>query len=180
MKIVDPTNYQAILEDNELGLNYRSEVSQGFFEHIKNLIDTYSGKDVQDKYVYPQELAEIRNFFLGFQVVYFKVGNENIANDSEDHATIRRNEQTVISNFTMYLDELRREKAYGEYATNLADGITTSYHKLIETFPKANYGAMLKTAKAMEAKVQTPEIKSALSGLITKLESIQPKADPPA
>ena len=178
-KIVDPQNYEAILEDSELGLNYRSEVSQKFFEHIRYIMDLYSAMDVQDKFVYAEELAEMKTFSIGFQIVYFRVGNENIASESDDRATIRKNEQTIIGNFNTYLEGLRREKAYGPYAANLAEGITTHFTRLIETFPNANYSGMLATAKSMQGKVETPEIKNALSGLIAKLESIQSKtADP--
>jgi len=118
-------------------------------------------------------------FFLGFQIVYFSVGNENIASQSDDQSTIRKNEQTVIGNFNRYLEDLRREKSYGPYAANLAEGITKHFTKLIETFPNANYTGMLGTARAILGKVQTPEIKNALSELIAKLESMQSKkADP--
>jgi hypothetical protein len=178
-KIVDPQNYEAILEDSELGLNYRSEVSQEFFEHIGYIMDLYEGMDVQDKFIYAEELAEMRKFSLGFQIVYFRVGNENIANQSDDRNTMRKNEQTIIRNFNNYLEGLRREKAYGPYAANLGEGITTHFSKLIETFPNANYSGMLATAKSMQAKVVTPEIKKALSELIARLESMQSKtADP--
>jgi hypothetical protein len=178
-KIIDRQNYEVILEDSELGLNYRSEVSQEFFERIRDIIELYGGMDIQDKFVYAEELAEMRNFFLGFQVVYFRLGNENIANQSDDQSTIRSNEQTVIGNFITFLEDLRREKAYGPYAANLGEGIATHFAKLIETFPKGNYTGMLATAKTIQAKVQTPEIKKALSDLIAKLELMQSKkADP--
>lgn len=142
-------------------------------------MELYSGMDVQDKFIYAEELAEMRKFFLGFQIVYFRVGNENIANQSDERNTMRRNKQTIIGNFNSYLEGLRREKAYGPYAANLGEGITTHFTKLIETFPNANYKGMLSTAKAMQGKVETPEVKKALSGLIAKLESIQNKTTDP-
>lgn len=179
-KIVDQKNYMAILEDTELGLNYRSEISQKFFDHIKDIMELYDGMDVQDKFIYAEELAEMRKFFLGFQIVYFRVGNENIASQSDDRGTIRRNEQTVIGNFNNYLEDLRHERSYGAYAANLAEGITTHFTKLIETFPNANYKGMLATAKTLQGKVQAPEIKNALSELIAKLESMQSKKPDPA
>jgi hypothetical protein len=179
-KIVDPENYEAILDDPELGLNYRSEVSQEFFVRIQNIAEVYGGMDIQDKFIYAEELAEIRKFFLGFQIAYFRVGNENIASQSDDRSTIRRNEQTIIDNFSSYLEELRREKAYGPYAANLAESIDIHFNKLIQTFPNASYDGMLSTAKSIQAKIQTPEIKKALSALIAKLESMQSKAADPA
>jgi hypothetical protein len=174
-KIVDPQNYMALLDDPELGLNYRSEVSQDFFDYIKDIAELYSGTDIQDKFIYAEELAEIKKFSLGFQIVYFRVGNENIANHSDDRATIRRNEQTVVDNFNLYLEDIRRESYYGSYASNLADGIAIHFTKLIETFPNANYAGMLSAAKTVQQKVKTPEIKSALSDLIAKLEVKQSK-----
>jgi hypothetical protein len=174
-KIIDKQNYLSLLEDAELGLRYRNEVSQGYFEYIIDIIKLYSGMDVQDKFIYAQELIELRKFFLDFQIVYFRVGNENIADKSDDRNTIRKNEQTIIGNFENYLENLREEKAYGSYAPDLADGITIQFAKLIETFPNANYSGMLATAKTMQQKVVTPEIKAVLSQLIIKLELKQPK-----
>lgn len=107
------------------------------------------------------------------------MGNENIASQSDDSSTIRRNEQTVIENFNHYLEDLRREKAYGPYASNLAEGITTHFTRLIEIFPNADYAGMLGTAKTINEKVQTPEIKQALSALIARLGSIQKKNSEP-
>jgi hypothetical protein len=178
-KIIDPQNYTSVLEDNELGLNYRSKISGEFFEHIRDITEIYGKMDVQDKFVYAEELAEIKNFFLGFQIVYFRLGNEHIASESDDRGTIRKNEQTIIGNFDSYLDDLRHEKAYGQYAVKLADGINTHFTKLIDTFPKANYSGLLATAKALQEKVVTSEIKTALSNLITKIESTQPKVAEP-
>lgn len=178
-KIVDRENYSTILEDPELGLNYKSKVSQEFFERIRDIAEIYGVMDVQDKFVYAEELAEIRSFFMGFQIVYFRIGNENIASQSDDSSTIKRNEQTLLGNFNSYLENLRREKAYGQYAVNLAEGIATHFPKLIETFPNADYTEILNTAKAFHGKVQTAEIKNALSELIKKLESMQNKAVDP-
>ncbi|NBW38197.1 MAG: hypothetical protein EBR30_24875 [Cytophagia bacterium] len=172
-KIITPQNYEVVLEDSELGLNYRNEVSQKFFDHIRSIIDLYGQMDVQDKFVYAEELAELRNFFLGFQIVYFKIGNENIANQSDDRQTIKRNEQTIINNFNSYLEDLRREKTYGNHAAILGKGVSTHFSKLIMTFPTADYSGMLAKAKAIREKVQTPEIQQALSELITKIESLQ-------
>lgn len=175
-KIVDPQNDTTVLEDSELGLNYRYEVGHKYFEHINDLIKVYSVMDRQDKYIYAEEFAELRAFFLGYQIVSFKVGNENIASKSDDKSTIQANERTIVSNFNNFLDDLREEKQYGDYAVNLAEAVNTHFPKLIETFPNANYSGMLSMAKSVHGKVQTPEIKQALADLIVKLEAKQPKA----
>jgi hypothetical protein len=174
-KIVDPQNYTTLLEDSELGLTYRSEVSQKYFEHIKDVLDVYNVMDRQDMFIYAQELAELRSFFLGFQIVYFRVGNENIASKSDDKATMRSNEQAIIRNFNNFLEDLREEKQYGEHAAILAESVNTHFSKLIETFPNANYSSMLSMARSVQEKVQTPEIKKALADLIVKLEAKQAK-----
>lgn len=170
-KIVDPRNYEAVLEDTELGLTYRSKMSGEFFDRFKYILELYSAMDVQDQYIYPEEFATFKNFFLGFQVAYFRVGNESIASRTGDSTTIRMNERTVISNFTSHLEELRREKSYDVHATKLADGISIHFAKLLETFPTADYSSMLTEAKEAQKVVQTPEIKTALAGLISKIES---------
>lgn len=174
-KIVDPQNYTSVLEDSELGLTYRNEVSRKYFEHIKDLVEVYYAIDRQDNYIYAEELAELRAFFLGYQIVSFRIGNENIATKSEDKSTIQANERTIVSNFNNFLDDLREEKQYGEYAVNLAEAVNTHFPKLIETFPNANYSGMLSMAKSVQARVQTPEIKKALADLIVRLEAKQPK-----
>jgi hypothetical protein len=179
-KIVDPQNYTTVLDDSELGLTYRTEVSHKYFEHIKDVVGIYYGMDRQDKYVYAEELAALRGFFLGFQIVHFRIGNENIASKSDDKSIIKSNEQAIISNFNSFLDDLTEEKQYGEHAANLADAVSTHFPKLIETFPTANYSGMLSMAKNVQGKVQTPEIKKALTDLIVKLEAKQPKPVDPA
>src|SRR5688572_24425643 len=59
-KLVDPQNYQVILDDTELGLNHRNEVSSAFFAEYQDLEKAYRVMDIQDKYVYAQELIEIQ------------------------------------------------------------------------------------------------------------------------
>ncbi|MCI0751394.1 MAG: hypothetical protein L0Y35_06115, partial [Flammeovirgaceae bacterium] len=59
------------------------------------------------------------------------------------------------------------------YAPLLADGISVHFFKLIETFPKANYGQMLDKANLILEKTQVEEIKLALTSLIKKLESLK-------
>ena len=62
-KLVDHQNYDVLLDDTELGLNYRSEVSQEFFDQSRDLSKIYTAMDIQDKYVYPEELIEATKFF---------------------------------------------------------------------------------------------------------------------
>lgn len=178
-KLVDAQNYLVVADDKELGLNYKNEVTKEFFHKYRDLYDTYKGMDVQDKYIYPEELIAVEKFGLGLQIYYFKLGNDRIAEqaDAADSTDTKRvlttNRQTIIGNFNLYLDNVKDEKRFGAYAPSLAEGITTHFFKLIETFPDANYGEMLAKAKGMSAKTQVPEIKTALEGLVSKIESMK-------
>ncbi len=176
-KLLDPQNYEVVLDDTELGLNHRNDVSQAFFDKIQDMEKAYSKMDVQDKYVYAQELIEMHKFGLGFQLKYFKLGNERILaqSDAPDAARtkeiITSNDQTIVRNFTIYLDHIGDEKYYEPYAPLLAEGITTHFFSLIEQYPNANYDGMLNKANLILKKVQTQELKTALTSLINRLES---------
>jgi hypothetical protein len=178
-KLTDPQNYEVILDDPELGLNYKNKVSQEFFDQYQKMNDPYGQMDVQDKYVYPEELIAIAKFVLGFQIKYFSLGNEVIKSQSDSPESSRTqnilssNEQTIIQNFGLYLDLVKDEKHFSSHAHLLADGITTHFFKLIETFPNANYDGMRNKASALATKTEVPEIKAALTNLVNKLESIK-------
>ena len=178
-KLVDQQNFEVILDDTELGLNHRNEVSQAFFDRYQDMERGYAVMDVQDKYVYAQELIEIHKFGLAVQLKYFKLGNDRILeeSDSPDAARtkeiIASNEQALIKNYIIYLEHVSDEKRYGSHAPSLAEGLTKYFFKLLETYPKANYDAMLNKANLVAKKIQTPELKSALSSLITKLETLK-------
>ena len=173
-KLLDPENYRVVLEDPELGLNHRAEVSEKFFEEMKNLADTYEGMDVQDKFVYGAEFAEIEKFTLGLQIVYFKLGNdrilENASNVNDVKSTIRSNENTIVKNYLIYLDLMAKEKYFGDHADLLAEGITEHFNKLVDTFPEANFAPILNKAKEVVPKVSSAPNKSALEALIKRLE----------
>jgi hypothetical protein len=176
---VDPQNYLVVVNDTELGLNYKNDVVDEFFQQYKDLNDFYSGMDVQDKYVYAEELVAIEKFGLGLQIHYFRLGNERIiensdAPDSEGTKNIlTSNKRTIVRNFNLYLENIKDEKRFSTFAPLLADGITMHFFKLIETYPDANYGEMLEKAKNISAKTQVPELKSALNSLISRLESMK-------
>lgn len=181
-KLLDAENYRVILDDTELGLNFKNDMSQEFFDHYKDLSKVYSKMDIQDKYIYPEELVEIEKFGLGLQIQYFNLGNERIKIESDSpesaatQGVLRRNEQTIIKNFNLYLDHIKDERYFSSYASSLADGINTQFFKLIETFPEANYDVMLNKTSAMSSKTQVPEIKTALANLVAKLESLKKPA----
>jgi hypothetical protein len=181
-KLSDPTNYEVVLTDPELGLNHKAEVAQKFFEEYRNLVELYGGMDRQDLYVYPEELIAVENFGLGLQLHYFKLGNDRIKQQSDkpdDLSTlniIQSNEQTILKNFNNYLDNINEEKSFSTFAPQLADGINTHFTRLPEMFPDADFSITINKAELMLEKAQGKEIKEALTNLIAKLKSLK-KAD---
>jgi uncharacterized lipoprotein YehR (DUF1307 family) len=176
-KLVDPQNYEVIIDDPELGLNHKNDIAEEFFNHYRDLNKIYRKMDIQDKYIYPQELIEIEKFGLGLEVKYFKLGNDKIAEQSNTPESskvfVNRNVEVLIQNFTLYLDDINNEKSFGAFAPLLADGINVHFFKLIETYPNGNYSAMLTRANFLLKKTQVTEINQALTNLVNKLESIQ-------
>jgi len=181
-KLVDAENYKVVLEDPELGLTFKTESSEKFFMQYKSMSNLYRVMDRQDKYVYPEELIEVDKFGLGVQVRYFALGNERIKKESDSpdaRATkevLNSNEQTIIKNFNVYLEHIEDEARFGSSASLLADGITTHFFELIDSFPDANYAAMATKAAAMKEKTQNNELKTALESLLAKIESLQKPA----
>jgi hypothetical protein len=175
-KLLDKTNYEVVLDDPELGMNYKNEVAQKFFEQYRDLVQHYAIMDIQDKYIYPEELIEIEKFGLDLQIKYFKIGNDRIKEQSDSPESertlevLKSNEQTIIKNFNGYLDNINDEKSFGEYAPNLAEGISVYFPKLHETFPTANFSVMINKAKLMLNKTKVEENKSALIKLIEMLK----------
>jgi hypothetical protein len=173
-KLLDPENYKVILEDPELGVKYKSEISTEFFDRYKNLVEVYSTMDQQDNYVYADELAEIFKFGLGLQILYFKLGNDHIREESdsqENRRIMRQNEQTLVNNYTLFLNNIKESRFGPSGSARLADAIETHFPTLIKQFPGAGYGTMRADAVALQEKVKTRELKTALSNLIAILDA---------
>lgn len=179
-KLVDHTNYEVVLTDSELGLNHKAEVAQVFFEKYKDLVDLYRGMDRQDLYVYPEELIMVENWGLGLQLLYFKLGNDRIKqqsdnpNDASVINLLRSNERTILKNFNGYLDNINREKSFSSFASNLSEGINIYFTKLPEIFPEADYKITIEKAESMLTKTQIKENKEALTNLVSILKSLRP------
>jgi hypothetical protein len=173
-KLVDTENYKVILDDSSLGLNHRNEVAQAFFEQYKDLLDVYQVTDKQDMYVYSDEVVEIEKFGLGLQVLYFKLGNDKIreqSDNSDDSYFLKTNEKALINNFNLYLDEMNHERYFQQTSLpSYAEGLTVHFNQLFEAFPSANFNPILEKANSVIKKVKSKEIRSALESLISKLE----------
>jgi hypothetical protein len=155
-------------------------VADAFFQQYKELQKTYSVTDRQDKYIYPEEYVETQKFGLGLQLVYFRLGNERIIEQSDNPSSsdtqyvLRRNEGTIVHNYNLYLDEVNTEKYYSEAAIkSFVEGIDVYFTKLIQQFPKADYTTMRKKSDLMLKKAQNPEIQNTLTELIGTLDAMK-------
>lgn len=178
IKLVDKENVSVVLEDEELGLKYKNELAQEYFDITRDVIEIYQGLDIQDKFIYPIELVKAVEFGLHTQLLYFKVGNDNVIKNAVNpeaaniKKTVRRNEQIIADNFKIYIDFLTKEDALNDEAKTLyAEMIIEYYSRLIEEFPKANYAKIKSSAKLISEKVSSTEIKDALDYIINKIDN---------
>lgn len=177
-KLTDHQNYKVVLEDTELGIKHRNDVSTAFFNEWKDMNQIYNATDRKDNYIYDKEMLAVWQFGLGLQLRYFKLGNDQIL-ESADDPTSRRvrnqvnsNINTLIKNYLIYLDEINNEDAFTEEGkTKLAEGIDKYFTELIELYPSANYSGMENKAELMLKKSQSSKIKSSLSKLIELINS---------
>lgn len=177
-KLTDEQNFKIVLNDNELGLKHRNSVATEFFNHWNDMQDIYQATDRKDKYLYDKEMLAVWQYGLSLQLDYFKLGNDKIKESADDPNSsrvkniINSNVGTLISNYTIYLDEINNENAFTEEGkTKLAKGIDMYFSKLIALYPDANYSGMKKKAELMLKKSKSNKIKSSLTKLIELIES---------
>lgn len=177
-KLTDHQNYKVVLDDKELGLKHRNDVATKFFNQYRDMTQIYMARDRKDNYRYDKEMLAVEHFGLGLQLKYFKLGNDQIIESSDDpnssrvKNTINSNVNTLIKNYLIYLDEINNENAFTEEGkSKLAEGIDEFFTELIELYPNANYSGMLNKAKLMLKKSQSDKIKSSLTKLIELINS---------
>ncbi|MEN8250291.1 MAG: hypothetical protein ABFS32_15260 [Bacteroidota bacterium] len=177
-KLVDKQNVAIILEDEQLGLTYRDDVGSDFFHITQDLNKMYQLIDIQDKFIYPEELVLVLDFALYTQVLYLEVGNEEIIKDAidpDDAATqrlISRNRQIIVDNYNNYLEILAKEDAFNDKARReYAEVIKTHLQTLLDMYPGSDYSKTKNTANLILKKASTPEVRNATTILIQKIES---------
>ncbi|AUC76301.1 hypothetical protein [Olleya sp. Bg11-27] len=177
-KLTDEQNFKIVLQDKELGLRHRNDVATDFFDRWKDMTEIYGATNRKDKYVYDIEMLAVWQFGLSLQLDYFKLGNDRIKESADDPNSlsvknrINSNIETLISNYTIYLDQINEEKAFSENGkTKLAQGINKYFTQLIEFYPEANYNQMKKKAELMLKKSKSEKIKSSLTKLIELINS---------
>lgn len=177
-KLTDHQNYNIVLDDKELGLKHRNDVATSFFNEYKDMSQIYTATDRKDKYIYDKEMVAVEHFGLGLQLKYFKLGNDQIIESSDDPNSsrvknnINSNVDTLIKNYLIYLDEINNEDAFTEDGKNkLAEGIDKYFTELIELYPNADYSGMDNKAELMLKKSQSEKIKTSLTKLIELIHS---------
>lgn len=179
-KLVDQQNFKVVLDDDELGKKHRNEISSDFFMRWKDMNTIYRRTDRKDQYIYDREMMEVWHFGLSLQLRYFKLGNDVIAESSDDpnsgqaRRVINSNVRTMLSNFNYYLDEINNEKAFSDEGKKMiSKGIDTYFPKLVELYPKANYNVMQRKIELLEKKTQSQNVKTSLVKINELIKSKQ-------
>lgn len=177
-KLTDEENFKVVLDDKELGLKHRSEIAQQFFDKWKDMSTIYNAIDRTDKYIYEKEYVEVFNFGLELQLKYFKLGNDEIIERSDDpnslsvQNTINRNTETLVNNMIIYLNEINNEKSFTNVGLNLiSNGIDKNFTELINLYPNFNYDGLLEKVNLMLKKTKSENIKQSLTKLKELIES---------
>lgn len=179
-KLTEQENFKVVLDDQQLGLKHKNAIAQTFFDHFKDMSEIYTQIDRQDKYVYDLDYIKVWHFGLALQLRYFTLGNEEIEETSDDPSSEqvknaqRSNIQTLINNYSHYLDLINEEKALSEDGIALfADGIDLYFTRLVDENPTGDYSSMLEKAKLLVKKTNNEKIKNSLQKLINRLEKKQ-------
>mgnify|MGYP001442784665 CR=1 FL=1 len=176
-KLVDEQNYTVVLDDEELGTKYKSEIASEFFERWKDMNKIYRATDRKDQYIYDRELVKVWHFGLGLQLRYFKLGNDLIQDNADDpnagrvKRNMKSNISTLISNYNIYLDEINNEDAFSEEGKKLfSDGIENYFIKLIQQHPKADYSSMENKIDLMKKKSRSDMIIKSLNRVSERIQ----------
>ncbi len=171
-KLTDQQNFEVVLTDSELGLNYKNEVATSFFGQWRDMNKIYENVDRQDKYLYEREMLAVWHFGLKLQLYYFKLGNDQIIQNADDPKsknvknTVLSNANTLISNFEIYLDEVNRESYYSKSGLEFyVIGIDKYFKELIELYPDADYTEMNNKVDLMLKKANSEPLKTSLKNL---------------
>jgi hypothetical protein len=181
-KLTDEENFRVVLNDKELGLTHKSETAQKFFDVWRSLNETYSLLDKKDMYVYEKESLEIWKFGLELQQEYFKLGNQKINENSDGSESVNKvlsdNVETLIDNSIIYLNVITNEKQFTEDGKKLiAETIVTSFTKLIEENPKADFTNLKNKINLLNKKITDPTILGSLNSLSTVINKTKPKTE---
>ena len=122
-------------------------------------------------------MLKVWHFGLKLQQYYFKLGNDQIISNSDDsesrkvQRTVQDNINTLIDNYSLYLDEINRESYYSAAGLKLyIEGIDIYFKELVESYPKGNYSRMLKKIDALLKKSTEDLVKTSLGNLKSQIQ----------
>lgn len=177
-KLTDQNNFKVVLNDKELGLNYKCEISQKFFKNWNDMCDIYTAIDRKDAFVYSKEYLAVWHFGLSLQLKYFHLWNARARKNADDpksynvRNTIRENVGVLIKNFSVYLDIIKEENSFYKKGKLIyAKGIDKYFTKLVNLYPKANYCDLKYKAELLFKKSKSKVIKSSLKRLIRLIKT---------
>lgn len=177
-KLTDQENFKVVLDDKELGLKHKNEIGEKFFKIWQDMSEIYSQIDRKDIYVYEKERIEVFNFGLALQLRYFKLGNDEIKQKSDDpnavnvSETVNSNVNTLIGNYMFYLDEINNEKSYSNVGLDLiAEGIDKYFAELVNLYPNSYYDNLKEKIVLLSNKTKSENIKNSLLKLQKLIES---------
>lgn len=180
-KLIDKENISVVVEDQALGLKHRAKFSSAMFDKVRDLVQTYSVMDREDKFIYDVELVEVLKFNLFLQLHYFELGNLEIVQESDDPESysvqdvLRSNERTIVSNYNLYLDYINREHGFSDAAIrSFAEGIDIYFMDLLKVFPKANTSPIETKVIAMTKKAKSEALQASLKNLLSELQKAKP------
>ncbi|OIQ15368.1 MAG: hypothetical protein BM557_11405 [Flavobacterium sp. MedPE-SWcel] len=169
-KIVDKNNISKVLDDENLGLDYREKYGEKLFDIWRNMHGEYLDTDRQDKFIYPIEIVKLKEWGYFIQIKYFKLGNDAIIKNAVDpdgasvQNLIKSNEQVAVDNFELTISFLTNESSLNDKACNEYSAfLINNYRNLSKTFPKANYNSLIKTIDNILKKINSTSLKEALN-----------------
>jgi hypothetical protein len=184
-KLTDENNYLVVVNDNELGLKHKNEIASDFFEKYRNMSSIYYVRDRKDNFIYEKEMLSVYSYGLGLQLQYFKIGNEEIAQDSDDPNSdhvknvINSNVLTLINNYNNFIDLMNEEKSFSEEGlAKYSEIIDKHFLTLVNSYPEANYYNLKNKINLIEKKVLSNKVKQSLQNvqkLIDKKETEKAK-----
>lgn len=181
-KLTDKENFRVVLNDKELGISHKNETAQKFFDIWKDMNEIYSPMDKKDMFIYEEEYLEVWKFGLELQQEYFKLGNQQIEENSDDSESVKgilnSNTQTMINNSIIYLDLITNEKKFTSNGIKIiSETIKTEFSKLVKENPKADFYNLIKKIDSLNKKITNSSIIESLSTLTSLINEVKPKTE---
>jgi hypothetical protein len=145
-------------------------------------LDVYTATDKQDKFIYENELLSIFDFGYHLQLRYFKLGNDEIIESSEDPNSsdvvnvINSNTVTFISNTSLYLDQINKEKSFSNSALDkYANNLEVFFVEVFKLYPNHDYTELENKVNLLYKKAKSDSLKLALKNITSHINKLKKK-----